>query len=62
MTKDEKAQLVMAQRYLKSAVDYFSDGRVAKGVACIENVDVLIEVLMTLKERKESLRASKSKK
>jgi len=62
VTKDEKAQLVTAQRYLKSAVDSFSCGRVAEGVACVENVDVLIEVLMTLKERKESLRASKSKK
>lgn len=62
MTKNEKAQLVTAQRYLKSAVDYFSRGRVAEGVACVENVDVLIEVLMTLKERKESMRASKSKK
>lgn len=58
MTKDEKAQLVTAQRYLKSAVDYFSCGRVAKGVACIENVDVLIDVLLALRDRKE---AAKSK-
>ena len=61
MTKDEKAQLVTAQRYLKSADDYFSCGRVADGVVCVENVDVLIEVLMTLRERKEAMRASKSK-
>ncbi|WP_241640013.1 hypothetical protein [Rosenbergiella epipactidis] len=54
MTKDEKAQLVIAQRYLKSAVDYFSCGRVAEGVACIENVDVLIDVLLALRDRREA--------
>ncbi len=58
MTKDEKAQLVTAQRYLKSAVDYFSYGRVAQGVACVENVDVLLDVLLALRDRRE---AAKSK-
>jgi len=61
MTRYEKAQLVTAARYLEKAVDYFSCGRVAEGVACVENVDVLIELLMTLKERKEAIRTSKSK-
>ncbi len=54
MTKDEKSQLVTAQRYLKSAVDYFSCGRVAQGVACVENVDVLLDVLLTLSSKKTS--------
>lgn len=62
MTKDERAQIITAQRYLKSAVGYLSCGRVAEGVACVENVDLLIDVLMTLKERKESLKSTKPKK
>lgn len=62
MTKDERSQIVTAQRYLKSAVEYLSCGRVAEGVACVENVDLLIDVLMTLKERKDALKSAKSKK
>lgn len=53
MTKSEKAQLETAQRYLKNAVDYFSSGRVAKGVAFVENVDLLIDILLALRERRE---------
>lgn len=62
MTKDERAQTLTAQRYLKSAVEYLSCGRVAEGAACVENVDLLIDVLMTLKERKEALKPTKPKK
>lgn len=62
MTKDERAQILTAQRYLKSAVEYFSCGRVAEGVTCVGNVDLLIDVLMTLKERKEASKPVKLKK
>ena len=62
MTKDERSQILTAQRYLKSAVEYLSCGRVAEGSACVENVDLLIDVLMTLKERKEALKSTKPKK
>ncbi|WP_241647814.1 hypothetical protein [Rosenbergiella metrosideri] len=59
MTKDEKAQLVTAQRYLKSAVDYFSCGRVAQGVACVENVDVLVDVLLSISSKKPNRKSPK---
>lgn len=62
MTKDERSQTVTAQRYLKNAVEYLSCGRVAEGVACVENADLLIDVLMTLKDRKDALKSAKSKK
>ncbi|MDE9642053.1 hypothetical protein [Citrobacter freundii] len=62
MTKDERAQIVTAQRYLKSAVEYLSCGRVTEGVACVDNVDLLIDALMKLKERKDVLKGAKSKK
>lgn len=52
MTKNEKEQLETIHRYLKDGFQYLNDGRVSLGVSNVEKAEILLDVLLTLSDKK----------
>lgn len=52
MNKNEKQQLEAIHRYLKDGFQYLNCGRISLGVSNVEKAEILLDVLMTLADKK----------
>lgn len=52
MTKNEKQQLETIRRYLNDGFQYLNCRRISLGVSNVEKAEILLDVLMTLADKK----------